>query len=230
MKTKLLFMGTPDFAVATLRALQESGDYDITVVTQPDKPKGRKYTLTPPEVKVYAEAVGLTVYQPTTLRDEAFATLLHTLDPQVIVVAAYGKILPKNVLDYPPFGCVNVHGSLLPRYRGAAPIQRALMNGERETGVTIMLMNEGLDTGDMLTKVVLPITDDDNFETLFDRMATAGAEALLATLPALLRGELIPEAQEHALATYAEKITKADCLLDTAQSAEVLYLDILFSF
>ena len=223
MKTKLLFMGTPDFAVATLRALQESGDYDITVVTQPDKPKGRKYTLTPPEVKVYAESVGLTVYQPTTLRDEAFASLLGEIDPQVIVVAAYGKILPKQVLEYPRYGCINVHGSLLPRYRGAAPIQRALMNGETETGVTIMVMNEGLDTGDMLTKVVLPITDDDNFETLFDRMAEAGAKALLATLPPLLRGELTPEGQDDALATYAEKITKGDCLLDTSRSAEVLY-------
>lgn len=222
-KTKLLFMGTPDFAVATLRALYESGDYEITVITQPDKPKGRKYTLTPPEVKVYAESVGLPVYQPTSLRDEAFASLLAELAPAVIVVAAYGKILPKNVIDYPRYGCVNVHGSLLPKYRGAAPIQRALIDGERETGVTIMKMDVGLDTGDMLTKVVLPIADDDNFETLFDRMAKAGAEALLATLPSLMRGEIAPQKQDDALATYAEKITKADCLLNTEESAEALY-------
>lgn len=222
-KTKLLFMGTPDFAVATLKALYECGDYEITVITQPDKPKGRKYTLTPPEVKVYAEEVGLPVYQPTTLRDESFDTLLFTLDPAIIVVAAYGKILPKSVIDYPRFGCINVHGSLLPQYRGAAPIQRALIDGQTETGITVMYMNEGLDTGDMLRKVVLPITEEDDFESLFDRMAKAGADLLLSTLPPLMAGELTPEKQDDARATYAAKITKEDTLLDFSQSADALF-------
>ncbi len=216
-------MGTPDFAVASLRALYESGEHEIAVVTQPDKPKGRGYTLTPPEVKVYAESVGLPVYQPETLRDEAFAALLAELDPEMIVVAAYGKILPKNVLDYPKYGCINVHGSLLPKYRGAAPIQRALIDGERETGVTIMYMAEGLDTGDMLYKTVVPITEDDNFETLFDKMAASGAEALMAAIPMIVQGTVIPEQQDDALSTYAAKIEKADCALDFTKAAREVH-------
>ncbi len=216
-------MGTPDFAVASLKALQDSGEYDITVVTQPDKPKGRGYTLTPPEVKVYAESVGLPVYQPTTLKDEAFASLLAELDPEMIVVAAYGKILPKSVLDYPPYGCINVHGSLLPKYRGAAPMQRALIDGEKETGITIMYMAEGLDTGDMLAKTVVPITEEDNFETLFDKMAAAGAKTLLDTIPRILDGSVTPESQDDSLANYAAKIDKADCALDFSQSAKTVH-------
>ncbi len=212
-------MGTPDFAVSSLKALYECGEHEIAVITQPDKPKGRGYTLTPPEVKVYAESVGLPVYQPTTLRDEAFAVLLDDLDPEMIVVAAYGKILPKNVLDYPKYGCINVHGSLLPKYRGAAPIQRALIEGESETGVTIMYMAEGLDTGDMLYKTVVPITEEDNFETLFDKMAAAGAEALLEVIPSIVDGTVKPEKQDNSLSTYAAKIEKADCSLDFSQSA-----------
>jgi len=216
-------MGTPDFAVASLRALYESGEHEIAVVTQPDKPKGRGYTLTPPEVKVYAESVGLPVYQPETLRDEAFAALLAELNPEMIVVAAYGKILPKNVLDYPKYGCINVHGSLLPKYRGAAPIQRALIDGERETGVTIMYMAEGLDTGDMLYKTVVPITEDDNFETLFDKMAASGAEALMAAIPMIVQGTVIPEQQDDSLSTYAAKIEKADCALDFTKAAREVH-------
>lgn len=220
---RILFMGTPDFAVASLKALFESGEHELAVVTQPDKPKGRGYTLTPPEVKVYAESVGLPVYQPDTLRDDAFAALLAELDPAMIVVAAYGKILPKNVLDYPAYGCINVHGSLLPKYRGAAPIQRALIDGETETGVTIMYMAEGLDTGDMLYKTVVPITDDDTFETLFDKMAAAGAEALMAAIPGIISGTLSPEKQEDSLSTYAAKIEKGDCRLDFSASAAAVH-------
>ena len=216
---RILFMGTPDFAVSSLQVLYESGEHEIAVITQPDKPKGRGYTLTPSEVKVYAESVGLSVYQPNTLRDEAFAALLAQLDPEMIVVAAYGKILPKNVLDYPRYGCINVHGSLLPKYRGAAPIQRALIDGEAETGVTIMYMAEGLDTGDMLYKTVVPITEEDNFETLFDKMAAAGAEALLKTIPTIVDGTVVPEPQDDRLSTYAAKIEKADCALDFTKSA-----------
>ncbi len=220
---RILYMGTPDFAVASLKALYESGEHDITVITQPDKPKGRGYTLTPPEVKVYAESVGLPVYQPVTLRDEAFAALLAELDPEMIVVAAYGKILPKNVLDYPKYGCINVHGSLLPKYRGAAPIQRALIDGETETGVTIMYMAEGLDTGDMLYKTVVPIAEDDNFETLFDKMAASGARALMAAIPAIVNGTVVPEKQDDRLSTYAAKIEKADCALDFTGTAREVH-------
>ncbi len=220
---KIVFMGTPAFAVGILAALYETGRFEIAVVTQPDKPRGRRYTLTPPEVKVYAEEKGLPVCQPATLRGEAFAGWLAEQDPDMIVVAAFGKILPKNVLDYPKYGCINVHGSLLPRYRGAAPIQRALIDGATETGITVMKMDEGLDTGDMLLKAVVPITGDDTFETLLARMTEAGAAALLRALPGIIDGTLRPEKQDGAQATYAAKIEKEDCILDFSQPADRLY-------
>ncbi len=216
-------MGTPDFAVYSLKGLVEAGYDDITVVTQPDKPKGRKYVLTPPEVKVYAEGAGLTVYQPETLKDEAFDTLLKDIDPEMIIVAAYGKILPKSVIDYPKYGCINVHGSLLPKYRGAAPMQRAIIDGEDETGITIMYMDVGLDTGDMLAKAVVPITEDDDFESVFEKMASTGAELLLETVPKIVEGSVIPEKQDDSLSTYAAKIDKSDCILDLNDSARVLH-------
>lgn len=217
---KILFMGTPDFAAASLAALCESGKYDITVVTQPDKPKGRGYTLTPPEVKVYALEHGLAVYQPATLRDEVFAALLSEIDPDMIVVAAYGKILPKNVIDYPKYGCINVHGSLLPEYRGAAPIQRAIIDGKTVTGITIMYMDEGLDTGDMLAKAEITIGENDDFETVFDKMAKCGAELLTKTLPDIFSGNVKPEKQDGSLATYAAKIEKNDCVIDFSLQAK----------
>ena len=220
---RILFMGTPDFAVSSLEALINEKKYDITVVTQPDKPKGRGYTLTPPEVKVCAESSGLNVYQPTTLKEGSFDALLREIDPEMIVVAAYGKILPKSVIDYPKYGCINVHGSLLPKYRGAAPIQRAIIDGEDETGITIMYMNEGLDTGDMLTKVAVPITENDNFETVFDKMAEAGAKALVKTIPLIVMGVLAPEKQDEKFATYAAKIEKSDCVIDFSQSAKAVH-------
>ena len=220
---KILFMGTPDFAVHSLSALCDCGEYELTVITQPDKPKGRGYVLTPPEVKVYAEEHGLKVYQPNTLRDEDFAKLLSELNPDMIVVAAYGKILPKNVIDYPKYGCINVHGSLLPEYRGAAPIQRAIIDGKTETGVTIMYMNEGLDTGDMLKKVSVKIEQDDNFETLFDKLANAGAELLVKTIPEIVSGQIIPEKQDDSLATYAKKIEKSDCVINFSLSANTVH-------
>ena len=164
---RVLFMGTPDFALFSLRALVESGAQIVGVVTQPDKPKGRGYELQPPPVKVYAQEQGLPVYQPTTLKNGAFDAEIAALAPDVIVVVAYGKILPPSVLEAPRFGCVNVHGSLLPQYRGAAPMQRAIMEGCTETGITTMLMNEGLDTGDMLDTVVVPIAENDNFEDTY---------------------------------------------------------------
>ncbi|MBQ5612609.1 MAG: methionyl-tRNA formyltransferase [Clostridia bacterium] len=220
---RILFMGTPDFALFSLRALVEAGEDVVGVVTQPDKPKGRGYTLTPPPVKVYAEEKGLPVYQPRTLRDEEFADLLRQIDPEVIVVVAFGKILPANVLDYPKYGCVNVHGSLLPAYRGAAPMQRAIIDGCAETGITTMFMDVGLDTGDMLLKKSVAIDLHDTFETVHDRLGECGAELLLRTLALLEKGEILPEKQDDALATYAAKIEKEDCLLDFSRTAKEVH-------
>lgn len=220
---KILFMGTPDFALFSLRALVESGENVIGVVTQPDKPKGRGYTLTPPPVKVYALERGIPVYQPATLRGDDFAHLLSEIDPELIVVAAFGKILPANVLDYPKHGCVNVHGSLLPEYRGAAPMQRAIMEGKKVTGVTTMMMDVGLDTGDMLLRGEVEITPTDNFETVHDKLGACGAEVLLETLKRLKDGTLVRIPQDGSLATYAAKIEKADCRLDFSLPAEVLH-------
>ncbi len=208
---RILFMGTPDFALFSLRALVEAGEDVVAVVTQPDKPRGRGYVLTPPPVKVFAEANGLPVYQPTTLRGEAFATLLETLRPEVIIVVAYGKLLPPNVLDYPRYGCINVHGSLLPEYRGAAPMQRAIIDGKTETGITTMRMAEGLDTGDMLLCGRVLIEPNDNFESVHDKLGVCGADVLMKTLALLKTDALVPHRQDEALATYAAKIEKKDC-------------------
>lgn len=216
---RVLFMGTPDFALFTLRALVEAGQEVVGVVTQPDKPKGRGYELQPPPVKVYAQGQGIPVYQPTTLKDGAFAAELSALAPDVIVVVAYGKILPSYVLEFPKYGCVNVHGSLLPRYRGAAPMQRAVIDGCAETGITTMQMNEGLDTGDMLEICRLPIGENDNFEKIHDALGAAGAALLLSTLSGLEEGTLTPTPQNDEGATYAAKITKADCLVDFSRTA-----------
>ena len=179
---KILFMGTPDFALFSLKSLFEySKNEEIEicgVITQPDKPKGRGYALLPPPVKQYATEIGLPVYQPQTLKDEAFANLLKELSPDLIVVVAYGKILPKNVIDFPKYGCINVHGSLLPEYRGAAPMQRAIIDGKDKTGITIMYMAEGLDTGDMLLKRELLIGENDNFENVHDGLGKLGKTEL----------------------------------------------------
>lgn len=220
---KILFMGTPDFAIPTLKVLYESGEEIVGVITQPDKPKGRGYTLTPPPVKVFALEKGLEVYQPATLKDEEFATLLDRLAPELIVVVAFGKILPKSVLDYPKHGCINVHGSLLPKYRGAAPMQRAIIDGEKVTGVTIMYMDVGLDTGDMLYKSEVEIKEDDNFESIHDKLSICGAEALIETVKLIKEGKVVREKQDDSLATHAAKIEKNDCLLDFTRSAEELH-------
>ena len=220
---RVLFMGTPDFALFTLKALVEAGEEVVGVVTQPDKPKGRGYELQPPPVKVYAKEHGIPVYQPTTLKGGAFDDELAAIDPDVIVVVAYGKILPPSVLEYPRYGCVNVHGSLLPAYRGAAPMQRAIMEGNAETGVTTMLMNEGLDTGDMLLRAAVPIEENDNFEDIHDRLGTVGASLLLDTLRALATGAVTPMPQDHAAATYAAKIEKKDCLIDFTKDAHTVH-------
>ncbi len=216
----IIFMGTPDFAVPTLEKLIETDNNISAVFTQPDKPRGRKMVMTPPEVKVCALQHGLTVYQPENFKDEKTVALLRSLAPDVIVVAAYGKILPKSVLYIPKYGCVNVHGSILPKYRGAAPIQRAVLNGESETGVTTMLMGEGLDTGDMLLVRKTPIDPDETSGELFDRLAQMGAELLIETLNQLEKGRLMPKKQDDSQATYAKMIDKSMCPLNFQQTAQ----------
>ena len=216
-------MGTPDFAMPTLRELCLAGHDIVGAVTQPDKPKGRGHHLTPPPIKVFATEKNIPVYQPLTLRGEEFAELLSKLDPEMIVVVAYGKILPQNVLDYPKYGCVNVHGSLLPEYRGAAPMQRAIIDGKTVTGITTMLMAAGLDTGDMLLKCEVEIGEDDNFEDIHDKLSEAGAKLLIETVDKLERGEITPEAQDDSMSTYAEKIEKSDCLIDFSLDARTIH-------
>lgn len=220
---RILFMGTPDFALFSLRALVEN-KYDIAaVVTQPDKPRGRGYALLPPPVKVYAVEQGIPVYQPATLRGEEFAALLEALCPDLIIVVAYGKILPENVLAYPRLGCINVHGSLLPAYRGAAPMQRAIMDGCKQTGITTMYMDTGLDTGDMLLRETVAIEENDTFETVHDKMGECGARVLLQTLAQLEAGTLTGVAQAEEGVSYAAKIQKEDCILDFTRPAAFLH-------
>ena len=220
---KILFMGTPDFAIASLRELIDSGEEVVGVITQPDKPRGRGYELMPTPVKAFALERGLEVYQPDTLRGEEFAALLEKLSPELIAVTAYGKILPENVLNFPKYGCINVHGSLLPEYRGAAPMQRAIIEGKSETGVTIMYMEKGLDTGDMLLVEKCKIDDADNFEDIHDRLSEIGAKALVKVVDILKRGEAVRVPQDNALATYAAKIEKSDCAIDFSKSAREVH-------
>lgn len=220
---KILFMGTPDFAVFSLRAMVEAGENVAGVVTQPDQPKGRGYVMTPPPVKVYAMEHGIPVYQPETLRNGAFEKELGEIAPDLIVVTAYGKILPQYVLDAPRMGCVNVHASLLPAYRGAAPMQRAIMDGQAQTGVTTMMMDAGLDTGDVLLQGVVPIGENDNFETVHDNMGKVGADVLLRTLDAFRAGSVKRVPQDGSKSTYAAKIEKSDCVIDFSRSAEEVH-------
>lgn len=218
---RILFMGTSDFAVASLRCLVEAGKVPCAVFSQPDRPRGRGYTMTPTPVKAYAQACGIPVYTPETLKDGAVLPLLQELNPDVICVAAYGKILPKYVLDLPKYHCINVHGSLLPKYRGAAPIQRAIWDGETVTGVTTMLMAEGLDTGDMLLKQAVPILPEDDYGTLHEKLAAVGGLLLVQTLDALEAGTLTPEKQEGETC-YASMIDSEARRLDFALPAKQL--------
>lgn len=216
---RILFMGTPDFATACLKKLVETGNNVIGVVTQPDKAMGRGMKTGFSDVKKYALEKELPVFQPTTLKDKAFLPELEQLKPDVIVVVAYGKILPEYVLSYPKYGCVNVHGSLLPKYRGAAPIQRAVMNGDKVTGVTTMLMDKGLDTGDMLLKREYEIGENENVGEVFDNLAEIGAELLIETLDGLENGKITPEKQDESLASHTEKISNEECELSFDESA-----------
>ena len=208
----IVFMGTPDFAVPALERLRESEHSVTAVFTQPDKPVGRKQILTPPDVKVCAEKHGLKVFQPNTLKDNDTYLKIKELNPDVIVVVAYGKILPLSILSIPKFGCVNVHGSLLPRYRGAAPVQQAVLNGDKVTGVTTMYMGEGLDTGDILLTRETEIGENETSAELFDRLSVMGADLLVETLTKL--SGITPIKQDESQATYTAKITKELCPID----------------
>lgn len=218
-KLKLIFAGTPDFAARHLAALLSSDHEVVAVYTQPDKPAGRGQKLTASPVKELALAHDLPVYQPASLRNEAAQAELAALGADLMVVVAYGLILPKAVLDTPRFGCLNVHGSLLPRWRGAAPIQRAIWAGDAETGVTIMQMDVGLDTGAMIRKVSCPIAFDETSASLYDKLAELGPQALVDTLGAMAAGDTAAEAQDDALANYAQKLSKEEARIDWSMEA-----------
>lgn len=220
---KIMFMGTPDFAVECLKSLIESGHEIVSVITTPDKPRGRGHKMCPTPVCEYAESNNITVYKPVNLKKENFEDILRSDNPELIVVVAYGRILPVYVLNYPKYGCINVHASLLPKYRGAAPIQRSIIDGETSTGVTTMYMAEGLDTGDMLLKSVVEITSEDNFETLHDKLALSGAKLIVETIDLLQKNMLNPEKQDDSLSNYASMITKETACIDWHQTADNIH-------
>ncbi|MDH1315274.1 methionyl-tRNA formyltransferase [Shewanella xiamenensis] len=222
----IIFAGTPDFAARHLQALINSHHNVIAAYTQPDRPAGRGKKLTASPVKELALAHNIPVYQPGSLRKEPAQQQLAALNADIMVVVAYGLILPKVVLNTPRLGCINVHGSILPRWRGAAPIQRALWAGDKETGVTIMQMDVGLDTGDMLLKTYLPIEDDDTSASLYEKLAQQGPDALLQALEGLANGTLAAEKQDEALANYAEKLSKEEARLDWTKSATQLWQEV----
>ncbi len=215
-------MGTPEISAISLKKLIDGGRDVVAAVTREDKPRGRGNVMTPTPVKALALENGIPVYTPKTLRDAEFSALLSEIAPDMIVVVAYGKILPPEVINYPRYGCINLHVSLLPRYRGAAPMQRAIMEGESETGVTVMYMDEGLDTGDIISVEKFPITDKDDFESIHDRSAMVGAELLLKTIDEIERGTAERLKQDDALATYAAKVEKADARIDFSLPAKAL--------
>ncbi len=216
---KIIFMGTPEFAVSSLKALIESDHDVVAVVAQPDKPKGRGRKLAPPPTKALAEQHNIPVLQPEKVRTEEFLSQLQNLSPDLICVTAYGKILPKNILELPRYGCVNVHASLLPKYRGAAPINWAIVRGETQSGITTMLMDEGMDTGDMLLKKEIQIQDEDDASSLSEKLSQLGAELLLETISQLQEGKLDPAKQDESQATYAPMLKKSDGEIKWEKSA-----------
>ncbi len=213
-KPRILFMGTPAFALAALQGLVQGGWPAIGVVTQPDRPQGRGRTPAPPPVKLLAEQFGLPVFQPEKVRDPAFLETFRRLAPDLVIVAAFGQILPSEIIHGPKLGCINIHPSLLPKYRGAAPINRALMGGEEKTGVTIMQMDEGVDSGAILLQEETTIGPEENFGQLHDRLAVMGADLLRMALAMLLSGTLLPCPQDHRLATAAPRIGREDVRID----------------
>ncbi|EMT46952.1 MULTISPECIES: methionyl-tRNA formyltransferase [Anoxybacillus] len=219
----IVFMGTPDFAVPVLEQLVKDGYNVVGVVTQPDKPKGRKQQLTPPPVKVTAQSYGIPVLQPTKIREREQYEQVLALQPDLIVTAAFGQILPKPLLDAPKYGCINVHASLLPELRGGAPIHYAILQGKEKTGITIMYMVEKLDAGDILTQVEVPIDERDTVGTLHDKLSEAGAKLLSETIPKLLRGDITPIKQDDAKATFAYNIKPEQERIDWEKDGEDIY-------
>lgn len=220
---KIVFMGTPDYAAVTLEKLISEGFDIATVFAQPDKPVGRKHILTPPPVKVTAMENNIPVYQPDTLKNGEAAEILREIAPDVIVVVAYGKILPKEILDIPKKGCVNGHASLLPKYRGASPIQWCIVCGETKTGVTTMFMDEGMDTGDILETAEVEIGKEETAEELFQRLSVISADLMVSTIRKLEKGEVTPKPQNHDEATYAPIIKKEMAQIDFSKSANEIY-------
>jgi len=220
---RVIFMGTPEFACPTLQKLIDRGEQLVAVVTQPDRPKGRGQRLMPPPVKELASRHEIPVYQPVKVRDPDVIATLRDLAPDVIVVVAFGQILPKALLDIPPLGCINVHASLLPRYRGAAPLNWCLIDGETETGVTTMLMDVGLDTGPMLLKRSTPIGEDEDIVSLHDRMSVMGAELLSETLDRLTAGTIVPQEQDGSQSCYASMLKKEDGRIDWNRDARSIH-------
>lgn len=221
---RIVFMGTPDFAVGSLQALCESGKHEIlAVVTQPDRPKGRGNKLLQTPVKEYALEQGLTVYQPQKVKTPEFVELLHELQPELIVVAAFGQFLSKEILELPKYGCINVHASLLPKYRGAAPIQYAIIKGEKESGVTIMQMDIGMDTGAMLDKVVVPIAENTTMGELHDALREQGAALLLQVIDKIAAGTAVAEPQDDAQATYATLLDRSMEHIDWSKTAQEVH-------
>lgn len=221
---RIVFMGTPDFAVGSLQALCESGKHEIlAVVTQPDRPKGRGNKLLQTPVKEYALEQGLTVYQPQKVKTPEFVALLHELQPELIVVAAFGQFLSKEILELPKYGCINVHASLLPKYRGAAPIQYAIIKGEKESGVTIMQMDIGMDTGAMLDKVVVPIEENTTMGELHDALREQGATLLLQVIDKIAAGTAVAEPQDDAQATYATLLDRSMEHIDWSKTAQEVH-------
>ena len=220
---KIVFMGTPDFAVPCLRTLAESGHEIAAVFTQPDKPKGRGYAMTPPPVKVCAQKYGIEVYQPEKMKDGTAYEILSKIKPDMIIVVAYGKILPKDIIELPPFGCINVHASLLPEYRGAAPIQWAVLDGKKKTGVTAMYMDVGLDTGDMLLKAETDIGENETAGELHDRLSAMGAELIVKTVHEAEKGTLVREKQDDSKSCYASMLTKEMSVIDFGKTAQKVH-------
>ncbi len=217
---KIIFMGTPDFAVGTLRSLAEAGHEITLVVSQPDKPKGRGHAMVPTPVKVVAEELGIPVFQPVKIREAK--DVLEKTEADVCVVAAFGQIIPASILHMKKYGCINVHASLLPKYRGAAPIQWAVIDGEKESGVTIMQMDEGLDTGDMLAKAIVPLDEKETGGSLFDKLSEAGGRLCVETLAKLEKGEITPEKQGESPTAYASMLNKKMGNIDWNKSAVVI--------
>ncbi|MGH7901043.1 MAG: methionyl-tRNA formyltransferase [Thermodesulfobacteriota bacterium] len=217
---KIVFMGTPGFAVPSLNALIESEDEVVGVVTKADKPQGRGQRIESPPIKILSQQYGIPILQPEKLKTEEFFNELRIFNPDLICVTAYGKILPKNILELPPCGCINVHASLLPKYRGAAPINWAIINGEKNTGITTMLMDEGMDTGDILLQHEIPIDEEDTGETLSEKLSHIGAELLIQTIKLLKENKLSPIPQDHTKATYASMLKKENGLIDWSKSAQ----------